>query len=117
MAPDEIVRIVGSWEKVASQGDRLAACFYGELFRKRPKWRALFPDDLTGQQQKLMATLNQAVMYLYAQEEMQPILRGLGARHVAYGAREEHYGPVGEALLVGLEDCLGEGFDPALKQA
>jgi nitric oxide dioxygenase len=37
--------------------DAIAALFYDRLFAARPELRRLFPADLSGQKQKLMALL------------------------------------------------------------
>ena len=44
-------------------------------------------------------------------------LRGLGARHVKYGALPEHYPLVGSALLTTFEQYLKEQWTPEVKQA
>jgi hemoglobin-like flavoprotein len=41
-----------------------------------------------------------------------PRLRELGARHVAYGARPEHYPVVGEALIAALAAVAGRAWQP-----
>jgi hemoglobin-like flavoprotein len=41
----------------------------------------------------------------------------LGARHVAYGVREEHYATVGGAMLDMLAEVLGKHFTTATRQA
>ena len=46
-----------------------------------------------------------------------PFLVRLGARHVRYGVRHEHFDVVGEALLWTLEQGLGERFTPAVRDA
>ena len=45
------------------------------------------------------------------------VLRNLGARHVGYGVREEHYVTVGTALLWTLSAGLGEKFTPEVREA
>ncbi|MGK7894105.1 MAG: globin domain-containing protein, partial [Xenococcus sp. (in: cyanobacteria)] len=44
-------------------------------------------------------------------------LRGLGARHVKYGALPEHYPLVGSALLTTFKQYLGNMWTPEVKQA
>ena len=44
-------------------------------------------------------------------------LKGLGARHVKYGALPEHYPLVGNALLTTFEQYLGEDWTPEVTQA
>jgi hemoglobin-like flavoprotein len=41
-----------------------------------------------------------------------PTLRALGARHVAYGAKPEHYLVVGEVLIASLAEVAGEAWRP-----
>ncbi len=43
--------------------------------------------------------------------------RGLGARHVSYGVRDEHYDTVGQASIWTLEKDLGNAFTPQVKSA
>lgn len=44
-------------------------------------------------------------------------LRDLGAKHVAYGVKYEHFPVVGEALIFTLEKALGKEFTPDVKEA
>ena len=44
-------------------------------------------------------------------------LKGLGARHVKYGALPEHYPLVGSALLTTFQQYLGNKWTPEVKQA
>jgi nitric oxide dioxygenase len=46
-----------------------------------------------------------------------PILEEHGRRHVAYGARPEHYPMLGEAILWAIEATLEEEFNAALGEA
>ncbi len=46
-----------------------------------------------------------------------PAVQALGRRHKNYGVTETNYGTVGEALLWTLEQGLGEGFTPDVREA
>ena len=46
-----------------------------------------------------------------------PALRRLGARHVAYGARPEHYPIVGEVLIAALAEVAGAAWRPEYERA
>lgn len=46
-----------------------------------------------------------------------PAVRSLAVKHVAYGVRNEHYKPVGDALLWTLEQGLGPDFTPEVRDA
>jgi hemoglobin-like flavoprotein len=48
---------------------------------------------------------------------LEPALRQLADRHVAYGVKDEHYAVVGAALLTTLQQGLGDGFTPAVRDA
>ena len=50
-------------------------------------------------------------------DQIVPAVRALGARHVGYGVRAEHYAVVGTALLWTLEQGLGAAFTPAVRDA
>jgi hemoglobin-like flavoprotein len=94
-----------------------ADLFYNRLFEIAPRVRGLFPDDLREQKRKLMAMLATAVAGLHNLDKLVPAVKDLGARHVGYGAKAEHYAVVGEALLWTLESGLGEAFTPDVRQA
>ncbi len=44
-------------------------------------------------------------------------LRALGARHVAYGARPEHYPVVGQALIAAMAEVAGDAWRPGWSAA
>jgi hemoglobin-like flavoprotein len=46
-----------------------------------------------------------------------PKLRELGARHVAYGARPEHYPVVGSALIASMAAIAGDDWKPEYESA
>lgn len=46
-------------------------------------------------------------------EPIVPKLRELGARHVAYGARPEHFPVVGAALIASMFTIAGEHWKPS----
>ena len=50
-------------------------------------------------------------------EVLLPAAQQLARRHVAYGARDEHYAVVGAALLDTLGAGLGEAMTPETRQA
>ena len=64
-----------------------------------------------------MAAVKTAVDGLGDLDVVGPFLVRLGARHVRYGVRTEHFDVVGTALLWTLEQGLGERFTPAVRDA
>jgi nitric oxide dioxygenase len=112
MTPEQAALVQQSFAKVASISDQAATMFYERLFQIAPQVRSMFPTDLTEQRKKLMATLAVVVNGLTNLESVLPAASALAKRHVAYGAKVEHYPVVGSALLWTLEKGLGEAWTP-----
>lgn len=117
MNPLQINLVQESFAKVAPISEQAAVLFYDRLFEVAPAVRAMFPDDMTEQRKKLMATLAVVVNGLSNLEAVLPAASALAKRHVSYGARPEHYPAVGGALLWTLEKGLGEAWTPDVADA
>jgi hemoglobin-like flavoprotein len=117
MNPTQIKLVQDSFAKVAPISEQAAVLFYGRLFEVAPSVRAMFPDDMTEQRKKLMATLAVVVGGLTNLEAILPAASALAKRHVNYGAKPEHYPVVGGALLWTLEKGLGDAWTPEVAEA
>jgi len=117
MTPDQVKLVQQSFAKVAPISEQAAELFYGRLFEVAPTVRAMFPDDMTEQRKKLMATLAVVVNGLTNLEAVLPAASALAKRHVGYGAKAEHYPVVGGALLWTLEKGLGDAWTPEVAAA
>ena len=117
MTPDQVKLVQQSFAKVAPISETAAVLFYDRLFEIAPQVKAMFPADMTEQRKKLMAMLTAVVSGLANLESILPAARALAKRHVAYGAKAEHYPVVGSALLWTLEKGLGEAWTPELAAA
>ncbi|WP_315758516.1 MULTISPECIES: globin family protein [unclassified Bradyrhizobium] len=117
MTPSQIELVQDSFAKVAPISDQAAGIFYDRLFEVAPQVRPMFPDDLTEQRKKLMATLAVVVNGLANLPAILPAASALAMRHVDYGAKPEHYPVVGSALLWTLEKGLGEAWTPEVAEA
>src|SRR4051812_31908508 len=117
MTPQDVKLVQESFAKVAPISETAAELFYGRLFEIAPQVRAMFPDDMTEQRKKLMATLAVVVNGLTNLEAILPAASALAKRHVGYGAQAEHYPVVGAALLWTLEKGLGEAWTPETASA
>ena len=109
--------IRNSWELMRPMAIHVADLFYDRLFELDPALRPLFRGDLEEQGRKLMAMISMAVASLDRLDTLVPAVRQLGARHGAYGVRNEHYATVGTALLWTLEKGLGPAFTPEVRAA
>jgi len=117
MTPDQVRLVQESFAKLVPIADQAASMFYERLFEIAPQVRAMFPPDMAEQQRKLMATLTIVVGGLSNLESILPAASSLATRHVAYGARPEHYPVVGAALLWTLEQGLGTEWNEEVADA
>jgi hemoglobin-like flavoprotein len=117
MTPEQVTLVQQSFGKVAPNAEQAAVMFYDRLFEIAPQVKAMFPADMTEQRKKLMATLAVVVNGLSSLESILPAASALARRHVAYGAKAEHYPVVGSALLWTLEKGLGDGWTPDIAGA
>ena len=117
MTPEQVSLVQQSFSKVVPIADTAAVLFYDRLFEVAPQVKGMFPADMTDQRKKLMATLAVVVNGLSNLESILPAASALATRHVAYGARPEHYPVVGATLLWTLEKGLGEAWTPDIAEA
>ncbi len=113
----DIELVQSSWNSVVPIKDTAADLFYDRLFDIAPELKPLFKGDMAEQKNKLMQTLGVMVSTLKDLDSLVPVLKDLGAKHVAYGVEDIHYGKVGKALLWTLEKGLGSYFTPETKTA
>jgi hemoglobin-like flavoprotein len=117
VTPHQIKLVQNSFAQVAPIATIAADLFYGRLFEIAPMVRRMFPQDMTEQKKKLMTMLGMVVSGLTKLDALVPAVRALGKRHAAYDVHEEHFAPVGAALLWTLEQGLGDDFTPEVKEA
>ena len=117
MTQEQVAVVQQSFAKVAPIADGAAVMFYDRLFEVAPQVKAMFPADMAGQRQTLMATLGVVVNGLSNLESTLPAASALAKRHVAYGAKPEHYPVVGSALLWTLERELGDAWTKEVADA
>lgn len=115
MTPSEQEVVRASFAEVALMPEVAGALFYERLFTLKPDFRALFKHDMRVQGMKLMTML--AVMVYDDPGEVLQAVCDMGQRHAAYGVKNPDYDTVGEALLWMLEQLLGEGFTPVVRDA
>src|SRR5262249_20836795 len=107
-----------SFDLLAPRGEELIDEFYARLFESAPAVMPLFSG--TDKQRQKAMRLGPLVLLrnsLRTLDAVVPPLRKLGARHVAYGARPEHYGAVGAALIGAMAAIAGRAWLPAYETA
>lgn len=110
MRPDQIKLVQDSFDRVFTSKDALAESFYNELFRMAPDVRQMFPEDMVEQRLKLSDTLSYTVRNLQRPEVVEETVQGLARRHAKYGAKPEHFAPVGMALITALHREMPGGL-------
>lgn len=107
-----------SFEGIKPNADAFVSSFYENLFIANPEAKPLFAStNMTEQKQKLLESLVSVIDNLKKPDVLGNTLKGLGARHIKYGALPEHYPLVGNALLTTFEQYLGEQWTAEVKQA
>ena len=113
----QVTLVRRSFALVQPIAPQAAALFYDHLFEADPSLRGLFRGDMRGQGERLMTMIGRAVDLFGQPDVLMPVLRSLGARHLAYGVEDRHYATVGSALMKTLEQGLGDAFTPAVREA
>ena len=107
-----------SFDGIKPHANEFVGSFYENLFTANPEAKPLFDTtDMEAQKKKLLSSLVLVVENLRKPDVLDGALRGLGARHVKYGALPEHYPLVGSALLTTFGQYLKEEWTPEVKQA
>jgi len=113
----DLAALETSFDLVAPRGEELMDEFYARLFAAAPAVRTLFPRDMEKQKTMLLSALVLLRKSLRDLDAIVPTLRILGARHVAYGARPEHYPVVGSVLIESMAAIAGPAWTPEYQQA
>ena len=117
MTNEQIKLVQDSFRQVAPIAETAAQLFYARLFELDPDLELLFKGNLSEQGRKLMQMLGLAVNSLDRMDQLLPVVRSLGTRHVSYGVRDKDYDTVGHALLWTLQKGLGDAFTPDVEAA
>ena len=117
MTPRQIRTVQSTWVKILLLKDRAPQLFYEKLFETDPSLRELFRGDMRQQSAKLMQVMDAAVNGLSRLERIVRLIQELGIRHVDYGVKDADYKTVGAALIRTLQQGLGDGFTPAVRDS
>jgi nitric oxide dioxygenase len=118
VTPEQRALVRQTWAEVVPVADSTAALFYQRLFTIDPPARRLFGSrDMRVQGNLFMQML---ALFVRSQDDlpaMTEAVASLGRRHAGYGVLPSDYDEVGRALLWAIEQVLGEGFTPAVRDA
>ena len=114
----QVELLESSFEKVKPHANEFVVSFYDNLFTDYPAAKPLFVHtDMNKQGNMLLKSLVFVVENLRQPGALTDALKGLGARHVKYGALPDHYPLVGNSLLKTFEQYLGNDWTPETKDA
>ena len=118
MTPDQARLLRDSFAELVLLTDTVAATFYERLFATDPDLAPLFATtDCVAQGRRLMAALEFVVNGADRPNTLLIPLQELAWRHIRYGAREQHFLTVGQALMETLAAHFGPQFTPPLCDA
>ncbi|MDR3081558.1 MAG: flavohemoprotein [Streptomyces sp.] len=104
-----------SFATVERRAEQASRYFYTHLFHHNPGVRAMFPEQMDEQRDRLFMALGHAAKHVADTDALVTYLRGLGFDHRKFGARPEHYPAVGRSLLATLAFFCGEAWTPQVE--
>ncbi|MCC7388595.1 MAG: hypothetical protein IT431_07485 [Phycisphaerales bacterium] len=116
MDPARRQRIKDSFNALEPHGEALMNRLFERLFSDHPEVRPLFPDDLGRLKLDLRASLASIVKSIDNFAALEQPLKKMGARHLAYGARPEHYPLLGATLLAAMDELAGGLWTDQLRE-
>ena len=116
--PEELQQLKASFKYVESNSKQAADIFYGHLFDIAPDLKPLFAHtDMRDQRQKFFSALRVMIGSIQQPHLLDPAMTQLGKRHAKYGVRPEMFQKVGGALMMTLEEVLGELWTAEVEEA
>lgn len=110
LSDKEITAIRESLKWLMPEVDRVSGEFYKDLFRRDPKLRGMFRDDLEGQGMRFMTAISVIVDNLDNPERLDREVALLAKGHGAFHIRKMDYHTMEEALIDTFRYALGARF-------
>jgi nitric oxide dioxygenase len=114
LTSDAIDRIRASFAALAPRMGDVSATFYDRLFEVAPEVRRLFAPDMTRQRGHFEAALALLLRNVSMLDVLGPSLMALGAEHVSYGTRTEHYDVARDCLIHAIRHHAGDAWNEEL---
>ncbi|MGD2184291.1 globin family protein [Lusitaniella coriacea] len=114
----QVELLEASFARIKERQTDFTDCFYAILFKDYPDVKPLFAHvSMDDQSKKLFDSLALVVRGLRNPEALMEPLKGLGTRHVQYGAVPAHYPAVGATLLQAFANILQEDWTSEVEWA
>jgi len=128
LSDKEVELVQGSWKKAGNLGaQKVGVLLFKHIFEIAPEALGLFSfkdeknlyesERLKSHAVKVVTTVGVAVEGLNKLDELVPVLKGIGLKHVGYGVQPAHYDVVGKALIMTLKAGLHTDLTPAHEAA
>jgi hemoglobin-like flavoprotein len=102
--------VASSFTRVAPRIAAFSTRLYERLFDAHPRLRALFPESMDAQKEKLGHALKLVVDGLQRPDRLAPAIVDLGRRHLGYGVGAEDLALLGDVLLETLREFDAESW-------
>ena len=107
-----------SYAKISGLKLEAGKLFYGRLFKLDPSLQEMFHRaPIETQAEKLMQVFDWVIERLDKPADLKQQLAELGAKHVEFGVKTDHYALVGASLVWTLKSALGKEFPPEAEAA
>lgn len=129
MTPEQLRRLQQSFSRIEPDVETFGALFHERLFQIAPEMRSLFRSDLKAQQSKFMKVIAEVVRLplramvslpvtcLSSGEAMLPGAYWAGKLHAGHGVRIADFEIMKQALLMALDETLGQELTPEIRDA
>lgn len=120
MEPHKKEIIKATVPALEAHGTTITTVFYQNMFKKHPELLNMFnqTNQKVGDQPKALAfTVLQAARHIDDLEAIVPAVIGIAHKHRALNVKPEHYPIVGENLLEGIKEVLGDAATPEIMDA
>jgi len=117
MDPRTVELLETSFKLLAPRGPELVDRFYAHLFSAHPQVRPMFPQDMTDQKMKLLASIQLVISNVRNSDALFEPLTNLGRRHLYYGSEPAHYPLVRDTLIGVMCDMAGEAWTEDFERA
>jgi hemoglobin-like flavoprotein len=115
MTPKQL--LAANLELVSELAPDLIARFYATLFFRNPELKSLFGRrSAAAQERMLLEAVLAVVEHMDDAAWLRRTLRPLGAKHLAYGVKDDMYPVVADALIATLRDASGDAWNDQLEE-
>lgn len=117
LTENQLTLVRETWQKIIPIQETATELFYARLFEISPAVKESFAQELTSQGHNLISMLNYAINALGNWDTIAPKVMGIGRNELNYGAKDERYDSVAEALLWTLATGMGDDFTDEAEEA